>query len=197
MVGLGNPGAEYAASRHNAGFRVVDVLCRRWAADGPRRAFAGEAYDARARRGPAERRILLLKPLTYMNCSGQAVRQMAAFYKADGRDMIIVLDDMALPLGRLRARAEGSAGGHKGLADVLAAMGTERVPRLRIGVGQPPPNVDAVRYVLSAFGPDEAEAVDAAIRTAADAVEDWAFEGLAFVMDKYNRRPDGGPDQKP
>lgn len=197
MVGLGNPGPGYAATRHNAGFRVVEALCRRWAADGPRRAFDGEAYDARARRGGAERRILLLKPLTYMNCSGQAVRQMAAFYKADGGDMLIVLDDMALPLGRLRARAEGTAGGHKGLADVLAALGTEQVPRLRIGVGQPPPPVDAVQYVLSAFRPDEAEAIDAAVQTAAEAVEDWVFQGLAFVMEKYNRRPDAGPEQNP
>jgi PTH1 family peptidyl-tRNA hydrolase len=189
VVGLGNPGRSYERTRHNVGFRVLAVLRRRWGVEGDRKAFGGQMSEARPTRGGAgERRVRLLEPHTYMNRSGLAVREMAAFYKADVEEILVVLDDMNLPVGRLRARSGGSAGGQKGLADVMARLGTDRVPRLRIGIGQPPAFMDGVDYVLSRFTPDEEEIVAEAVETAADAVEDWVFCGLSFVMDKYNRK---------
>lgn len=191
VVGLGNPGRQYAASRHNVGFRVVEALQRRWQAGPPRTAFGGLVWDARPSRvGAGQRRVVLLEPQTYMNRSGAAVREMAAFYKAAAADLLVVLDDMALPPGRLRARAGGSAGGHNGLADVLAALGDEQVSRLRVGIGAAPPHMDAADYVLGRFAAGESELMEAAVAAAADAVEDWVFHGVTYVMDRYNRRPE-------
>jgi PTH1 family peptidyl-tRNA hydrolase len=191
VVGLGNPGPKYARTRHNVGFRVLEALRRRWDADPPRKAFGGEVCDARpARPGAGERRVLLLAPHTYMNRSGLAVRDMAEFHKAGLDEILVVLDDMDLPPGRVRARAGGSAGGQKGLADVLARLRSEQVPRLRIGIGRPPPSMDGTDFVLTRFHEEEEEIIEIAIQTAADAVEDWVFCGLTFVMEKYNKRPD-------
>lgn len=190
VVGLGNPGRKYARSRHNIGFRVLAVLRRRWGADDGRKAFGGRLYDVRpSRPGAGTRRVMLFEPHTYMNCSGRAVGELAAFYKVALDEMLVVLDDMALAPGRLRVRAGGSAGGQKGLADILDALGSRQVPRLRIGIGQPPAVMDGADYVLAPFGPDEVEAIDAAVEAAASAVADWAFCGLEFVMAKYNRKP--------
>ena len=191
VVGLGNPGRKYARTRHNVGFDVLATLRRRWAADAPRKAFGGEICEARPSRPDfGSRRVMLLAPQTYMNRSGQAVQEMTAFYKAELDEVLVVLDDLALPVGRLRARPEGSAGGQKGLADVLNRLGSQQVPRLRIGIGQPPGVMEATDYVLSKFREDEREIVDVAIETAADAVEDWLFHGLTFVMERYNRKPE-------
>ena len=190
VVGLGNPGRQYAGTRHNVGFCLVRRLAERWDLGKPRRAFGSLAYDARVARGSQAARVMMLMPQAYMNRSGQAVRDMAAFYKIGCQDILIVLDDMALPPGRLRARASGSAGGHNGLADVLAMLGSEEVPRLRIGIGPAPEQMDPADYVLSKFRPDEMETIERAIRLAADAVEDWAFEPIAGVMEKYNRNDD-------
>ena len=191
VVGLGNPGRQYATTRHNVGFRVADVLADRWVAGPPRDAFGGQFCRARVgpRRGSppaAARAVMLLKPQTYMNRSGRAVRELTDFYKVGCEDVMVVLDDMALLPGRLRIRGLGSAGGHKGLSDVLAALGTEMVPRLRIGIGQPREFMDATSFVLSPFGPGEAEIIAEAVDLAASAVEDWLFRGLNYVMDKYN-----------
>ena len=192
VVGLGNPGRQYATTRHNVGFRVADVLADRWLAGPPRDAFGGQFYSTRvaaprreAPEAPA-RAVMLLKPQTYMNRSGQAVRELTDFYKVSCEDVMVVLDDMALLPGRLRIRESGSAGGHKGLSDVLAAMGTETVPRLRIGIGQSPEFMEATSFVLSPFRPDEAETIARAVDRAAEAVEDWLFKGMRDVMDKYN-----------
>jgi len=191
VVGLGNPGRQYAPTRHNVGFRVLEVLCRRWSAEAPRKAFGGRLWEARPARPEAgTRRVVLLEPHTYMNRSGLAVRQVTDFYKAELRDVLIVLDDMNLPPGRLRVRAGGSAGGQKGLADVMEKLGSSQVPRLRIGIGRPPPSMDDVDFVLTRFRKDEEEIVAGAVQTAADAVEDWVFGGLASVMETYNRKPD-------
>ena len=189
MAGLGNPGRQYAQTRHNVGFRVVELLRDRWSAGEGRFGFGGWLCQARPT-GPqqAERTVVLFEPHTYMNCSGRAVRQLVDFHKADCRDVLAVLDDMALPLGRLRMREQGSAGGHKGLGDILAALGTDEVPRLRVGIGAPPPRIDATDFVLQRFRDDEAEPIDCAIQVAADAAEDWLFHGAGYVMDKYNRK---------
>ena len=188
VAGLGNPGRRYARTRHNAGFRVVDELARRWQSGEGRHAFDGVVYDARPSRGRARARVRLLAPQTYMNRSGRAVQQLLAFHKADAADVLVVLDDMALPLGRLRIRGQGSAGGHNGLADVLACLGRDDVPRLRIGIGAAPGQMDPADYVLQAFSADEEETIESAVVEAADAAEDWVFHGLAFVMDRYNRK---------
>ena len=190
VVGLGNPGSRYRGTRHNVGFRVLRELCSRWGVDTQRRAFGGTVYEARpARSGGPPERVTMLAPETYMNRSGQAVQQMRAFYKAEPADLLIVLDDYALPLGRLRFRAQGSAGGHNGLADVLGRLGTDEVPRLRIGIGSPRPGQDAIGFVLSRFGPEEEPEIEAAVRQAAQAVEDWTFEGITPVMNRYNASP--------
>jgi len=195
VVGLGNPSRQYARTRHNVGFAVLEALRRRWDLDKGRRAFEGRLNDARVQRpGTGVRRAMLLEPHTYMNCSGRAVRQMADFYKAACEDLLIVLDDMALPVGRLRARAEGSAGGHNGLTDVLAALCSEKVPRLRIGIGPPPGSMDPKDFVLSPFLDEELATIRQAVPRAAEAVEDWLFHDIAYVMDKYNRKADEAAD---
>lgn len=186
IVGLGNPGRRYANTRHNLGFAVADVLVARWQAGQGEKAFGGQFWRARLQRQPKRRLAMLLNPLTYMNRSGQAVREMSAFYMADPDQILVVLDDLSLPTGRLRARAGGSAGGHNGLADVLEAMGHTQIPRLRIGVGPPPPDVDSADHVLRPFEAGETEIIETAVQRAADAVEDWVFNGIEFVMDKYN-----------
>lgn len=188
IVGLGNPGREYAGTRHNVGFRVVQALRKRWQAPDARRAFRGAFYDVRVTKGPEQARVMMLEPQTYMNRSGQAVRQMADFYKAAPEELLIVLDDMALPVGRLRARADGSAGGHNGLIDILAALGTQSIARVRIGIGQPPGPAQWRDFVLSPFASHEAEAIEQAVALAADAAEDWVFHGIRYVMDKYNAK---------
>jgi PTH1 family peptidyl-tRNA hydrolase len=188
VVGLGNPGRQYAQTRHNVGFMVVQELLRRWQGPAGQNVFGSRFYCVRQAKGDLRCRVMLLEPQTFMNCSGQAVRQMTDFYKVPPEDVLIVLDDMALPLGQLRARHEGSAGGHNGLSDIVLAMGTKAVPRLRIGIGQPPGRMDWKDYVLTSFGRDELEEVGSAIQLAAQAVEDWIFAGLDVVMKKYNSK---------
>jgi len=190
IVGLGNPGRRYAKTRHNVGWMVLAEARRRWGlADEGRKAFGGEVYDAR-RAAPdgASRRVMLFEPHMYMNRSGEAVAGLAAFYKADCRNLLIVMDDMDLPVGALRVRARGSAGGHKGLDDVLRLLGTQDVPRLRLGIGSPPPPMDAIDFVLGAFDDAELASIAPAVTRAADAVDDWIAWGIQAVMDKYNRK---------
>ncbi|MCE5278567.1 MAG: aminoacyl-tRNA hydrolase [Planctomycetaceae bacterium] len=186
VVGLGNPGTRYRHTRHNLGFRVVDELVRRFDAGSGRDAFGARAWDVRTTRSDALRRVTLLEPQEYMNRSGSAVAMAAGFYHLAPHHVLVVMDDLALPPGRLRARAEGSAGGHNGLADVMQKMGTNALPRLRIGIGPSPANMDSADYVLQAVPQDQAAIIEIAVKTAADAVEDWVFNGIAFVMDKYN-----------
>ena len=189
IVGLGNPGQEYARTRHNVGFMVVKALAGRWGTDRGRRAFVSRVQDVRLGAGEADaptRRVILQRPLTYMNCSGRAVRDLTSFYRVGPDDVLIVLDDLALPTGRLRIRPSGSAGGHKGLADVLSAMGTETIARLRIGIGSPPEFMDAADYVLRRFDDDDIETIDRAVALAAGAAEEWLSRPLATLMETYN-----------
>lgn len=191
MVGLGNPGRQYAQTRHNVGFRVVDLLRSRWRAGDGKAAFGGQFWEVRPA-GPEgiSRSVVLFEPHTYMNRSGQAVRELAAFYKAEPDELLVVLDDMNLPVGRVRLRGDGSSGGQKGLADVVGQLGTSAVPRLRIGIGSPPGRMDGADFVLSAFGPDDFEIIQTAIQVAADAVNDWVFRGMKYAMERYNRKPE-------
>lgn len=194
IVGLGNPGRRYERTRHNVGFRVADALAGRWQAAPWKSAFGGLLSEAIVARAGRQERVRLLKPETFMNASGQVARQTVNYYRLAVEDVLVVLDDMALPLGRLRARPGGSAGGHKGLVDIIRAMGTDQVARLRIGIGQPPEFMTGEDYVLAAFGEDENNVIMQAVESAAQAAEDWLFEGLTPVMDKYNRPSENDAD---
>lgn len=183
VVGLGNPGRQYVGTRHNVGYEVLAELARRWAAENrPRVQFSGETVSATIHGV----KVLLLSPTTYMNRSGTSVRAATDFYKLDLQDILVVCDDMNLPLGKLRFRSRGSSGGHKGLADIIRALGTEEVPRLRIGIGKPPGGEDSVRFVLSHFGKEEETIIRGAYRRAADAVEIWVTQGIEACMSQFN-----------
>jgi peptidyl-tRNA hydrolase, PTH1 family len=182
IVGLGNPGRRYAGTRHNVGWQVVAELARRCGAGAPRVKFQGELVEALV----AGEKTLLLCPQTYMNASGASVQPARDFYQLENRDLIVVCDDFSLPLGRLRFRAKGSSGGQRGLEDIIRRLGTEEFPRLRLGIGTPPPNWDAVDFVLSRFDERERAEIDLAIGHAAEALADWVREGLAYCMNHYN-----------
>lgn len=193
VVGLGNPGRRYARTRHNVGFRVLEQLADRWTLGAGKEAFEGLCWQGRVHRtdeGPAGKAtaVVMLAPMTFMNRSGRSVAAMARFYKARPEDLLVIMDDLALPTGQLRLRASGSAGGHNGLDDILRALGTDAVPRLRIGIGQPPGPVDPRDYVLGKFTEDEEADIRSALDRAADAVEAWAFDGLDKTMERYNRK---------
>ncbi len=182
VVGLGNPGRRYRQTRHNLGFMAVDRLADRWGAGAARRVFDGVFRDARV----GGRRVGLLEPMTFMNRSGRSVAAMVRFYKAATSDLLVVLDDLALPEGAIRLRPGGSAGGHKGLQDVLAALGTQEVPRLRLGIGAAPAVMDAVDYVLAKMDDDALAAAHQAVDKAVEAVEDWITLGIAEAMNRHN-----------
>jgi PTH1 family peptidyl-tRNA hydrolase len=188
VVGLGNPGERYRGTRHNVGFDVVDRLVSSRVPRGWESAPAG-GLEARWRRDPDDA-VLFVKPLTFMNESGQAVQAFCHYYKVALDDLLIVCDDVNLPLGRLRARATGSEGGHNGLRSVAASLATIDYPRLRIGVGRGDMRRDLADHVLARFEPDEARAIDEAIARAADAVEMWIVDGLARTMNTFNKADD-------
>ena len=181
IVGLGNPGAQYRGTRHNIGFAVIDEIARR-AAVGFESAPA-EAVIAKWRR--PEGGALLAKPLTFMNLSGQAVGEIARYFKVDVPDVLIVVDEVQLPLGRLRARARGSAGGHNGLKSVIAHLGDD-FARLRIGVGRGEQQRDLADHVLSRFEKEEAAEVERMTTRAADAAEMFITSGIEAVMNAFN-----------
>jgi PTH1 family peptidyl-tRNA hydrolase len=182
IVGLGNPGAKYRGTRHNVGFDVVDEVARRASVvfeSGP-----ADALIARWR----QMDVLLVKPLTFMNLSGQAVGELHRYFKVDVKDLLVVVDDADLPIGKLRARARGSAGGHNGLKSLIAHLGDE-FPRLRVGVGRGPngeSKPDLADHVLSRFAVDERSEVARMTRRAADAAEMFITSGIAAVMNAFN-----------
>ncbi len=182
IVGLGNPGARYRGTRHNLGFDVVDELAARRGvrfADGPAEALvAAIPPDAPV--------ALLAKPLTYMNRSGTAVRDLLQAYGLDLTDLLVVADDVNLPVGHVRARARGSAGGHQGLQSIIDALGTEEFARLRIGIGRAAGPLE--EYVLERFRPEERVLIQEAVVRAADAVELFLSDGIDEVMNRYNRK---------
>lgn len=182
VIGLGNPGRKYVGTRHNVGFAVVEELARRHAAGGVKSSFQAEVADASI----AGEKVLLVCPQTFMNLSGTTAVQVRDFYKLNEPDLLIVCDDFALPLGRLRIRPQGSGGGQKGLADIIRRLGADNVPRLRIGVGPLPAGWDGADFVLGKFSKSEFPEMELAIVRAADAVELWVREGIAAAMNKYN-----------
>ncbi len=178
VAGLGNPGREYKRTRHNVGLMVLDRL----AADAQLPWDYSEKWGA----AWAKTNVILIKPATYMNRSGQPLAAIANFYKIAASEILVVLDDFALPLGRLRLRAQGSSGGHNGLESVFEHFGTEEIARLRIGIGAAP-SAGAVDYVLGRFFEEEKPILDAAIRRAADAVNCVIDKGLDAAMNVFNK----------
>ena len=181
VAGLGNPGREYQRTRHNVGFMVLDRL----AVD----AQLPWEFSAKWNAGWAKSDVILVKPATFMNRSGEAVAAIANFYKIAAEEVLVVLDDFALPLGRLRLRAQGSSGGHNGLESVFEHFGTESVPRLRIGIGAAPAK-GATDYVLGRFFDEEQPLLDATIRRASDAVKCAIDKGLIAAMNLFNQPPE-------
>ncbi len=185
VVGLGNPGGKYEDTRHNVGFRVVDELSRRHGIDLSRIRFHG-LFGAGS---VGTEQVLLLKPGTFMNRSGITVREAMTFYKLGLADLLVISDDMALPLGRLRLRKGGSAGGHNGLASVIAEVGSDAFGRLRLGIEQVA-GERMVGHVLSPFSRQEEEVIGPAVLRAADAVECWLADGIDTAMNRYNKAED-------
>lgn len=186
VAGLGNPGGRHRGTRHNVGFEVIDLLARRHGLEFE--TALTDALQARWRRDDGV--VLLVKPLTYMNVSGQAVGSIGRFFKVDLPDLLIVCDDVNLPLGRLRVRASGSEGGHNGLRSIAEHLGTIDYARLRIGVGRGDLRRELADHVLATFEAEEQPGIDAAIARAADAVETWVSDGLAKTMNVFNRSDD-------
>lgn len=183
VAGLGNPGEKYRGTRHNVGFEVVDVLARRHAA-----AFESAPADAMQAKWRRDGDVVLLvKPLTFMNLSGEAIGALLRFYKVAIADLLVVCDDVNLPLGKLRARGAGSEGGHNGLRSVAEHLGTTEYARLRIGVGRGDMRRDLADHVTARFEPDEQPGMVSAIARAADAVEAWCTDGLVKMMNTFNR----------
>lgn len=182
IVGLGNPGKQYEGTRHNVGFAAVAKLIKTRTSSPAKAKFQGELYEASI----AGQRVLLLLPLTYMNGSGASVLAARDFYKIESSDILVICDDFALPLGKLRFRAKGSSGGQKGLDDVIRRLGNDEIPRLRIGIGAPPPGRDIPGYVLSRFPPDEQGIAEEGIGRAAESAEAWVEKGLSYCMNQYN-----------
>lgn len=180
IIGLGNPGPQYERTRHNAGFMLIDRLAQRWSASPFRHRFHSLAAEARF----ADETCWLLKPQTYMNRSGLAVAEAVRFFQLDLRHLLIIVDDMALPCGRIRLRGEGGPGGHHGLEDIQRALASSAYPRLRIGID--PPDRDPTDYVLSPFSDAQWEKILPALDLAAQAVESWIRFGLEKTMSLYN-----------
>lgn len=183
IVGLGNPGPEYARTRHNAGFALVEALAERWQATW----HVARRFRARVARARWNGRTLLLaQPQTFMNASGEAVGPMVRFYRLPLERLLVAVDDADLPLGEIRLRPRGSSGGHHGLESIEAALGSREFARLRIGIGRAPGAREITDYVLSRFSPHEAALLKKVLARAAEQVECWLAEGIHKAMSRYN-----------
>lgn len=185
IVGLGNPGNEYAATRHNVGWMAMDRLADRLMLSGGQSRFHATVVDTMI----AEEKVMLLKPMTFMNRSGLAVGEAARFFRLEADDVLVVYDDTALPFGRMRLRKSGGPGGHNGIKDIQRALGTSGFPRLRLGVGEPrigEHRIPQADYVLSAFNEDEKSELPKILDAAAQACETWVREGIDSAMNRFN-----------
>lgn len=184
VIGLGNPGARYAATRHNVAWRVLDELVKRWKTESSEAPGMFIAHRARLEAVAVE----LLRPLTYMNRSGEALAHWTREHEGEPEALLVVCDDVYLPLGALRMRPSGTSGGHRGLESIEATLDHREFARLRIGVGAAESAAELRDHVLETFGPDEEPAVAAAVEQAAGAVEVWAREGIVQAMNRFNRK---------
>jgi PTH1 family peptidyl-tRNA hydrolase len=201
VVGLGNPGREYVGTRHNIGFEVLDRLAAKIGLVASPSDFDRQArtnFDGLALDGPAvlgdgkQERFLLLKPLTFMNLSGKTVLAAKAFFQLESADLMIVLDDLALPCGKIRLRPGGSSGGHNGLLDIERSLGTSEYPRLRVGIDPKPDRVPQRDYVLGKFTEEQRKLVNPAIDRAAEALLVWADQGIVAAMNRFNAKSESG-----
>jgi PTH1 family peptidyl-tRNA hydrolase len=185
IAGLGNPGPKYAANRHNVGFRCVERLGISLGLT-----FDKDQKHARLALGDFDgRRVVLAKPQTFMNESGRAIVPLTRFYKVQLECLLVVYDDLDLPLGTVRLRPEGGSGGHKGMRSIIEHLGTRDFPRLRIGIGRPPGRMDPAAYVLQDFSADEEPLLEETLERAVAAIETWLRQGVEMAMDRYNRHP--------
>ena len=183
LVCLGNPGDQYENTRHNVGFQVADAVAERHNVPIQRLKFRALTNTVTL----GGQKVLLMKPVTYMNLSGEAVREAAAFYKVPPERILVVSDEVALAPGKIRVRRSGSAGGHNGLKNIIAHLGTDQFPRIRVGVGQKPhPDYDMADWVLGKFQGEDKKAVEEAVKRAADAAECLIQEGVDKAMNRYN-----------
>lgn len=188
IVGLGNPGKQYEHTRHNVGFDTIDVLAERY-----RISVDAKKYKALYGKGMIEgNKVILAKPQTYMNLSGESVRELIDFYKIDeAEELIVIYDDISLEPGQLRLRAKGSAGGHNGIKNIIAHLGRQEFKRIKVGVGEKPKGYDLADYVLSRFSKEERQRVDASLERAADAAVKIITDDMASAMNEYNKKVDG------
>lgn len=185
FIGLGNPGAEYARTRHNIGFMSVDAMAERWGISFDRK--GGKALIAEGT--VYNERIVCAKPQTYMNLSGEAVINLTQWYKTSFDHVLILYDDFDLPFGRLRVRLKGGPGSHNGMKSIIGAVGHENVPRLRIGIGKPPPAWDVTKYVLGRFLPEEQDHLPPLLNRITDHMEEILRSGLVMAMNQINISP--------
>jgi PTH1 family peptidyl-tRNA hydrolase len=183
VVGLGNPGRKYEGTRHNIGYLVIAELARRFGRPPMKEKFCAEVMEADI----AGQKALLMCPLTFMNLSGQSVTEAKSFYKIFEQDLLVICDDLNLPLGKLRIRVKGTSGGQKGLEDIIRRLGTDDFPRLRLGIGAPPNNWDWADFVLGKFTRSEQPTIEESIVRAAEAVEAWVRDGIEYCMNHFNK----------
>lgn len=184
IAGLGNPTKEYDKTRHNVGFSVIDVLADRYNID-----VSERKHKALCGRGAIEgQKVVLMKPQTFMNLSGESIRAAVDFYKVEPEDIIIIYDDVSLEPGQLRIRLKGSAGGHNGIKNIIAHLGTQEFPRIKVGVGAKPPRMDLAAYVLSRFSQGEQKLMDDAFKEAAEAAVMMMADGADRAMNHYNTK---------
>lgn len=182
IVGLGNPGKQYAAHRHNVGFQIVDLLAERH----------GLRFDSKQGKAQValgllhEERVALAKPQTFMNEAGTSVGALMRFYKLEPSDLLVVYDDLDLPLGVLRVRAGGSSGGHNGMKSIIAVLGSDQFARLRVGIDRPPGRMDPAAYVLQNFSAPQQDVIERVRPLAADACDSWLTQGVVVTMNTYN-----------
>lgn len=182
VIGLGNPGRKYAGNRHNVGFQCLDRLAAAWGLS-----FSRRKHKALLAEGEiAGRKVILAKPQTFMNLSGQAVERLVRFYRLPPENILVIYDDLDLPLGKIRLRPKGGAGGHKGMKSIIEHLGTQDFPRLRVGIGRPA-HGDPVDYVLSDFTLDQRIVMEEVYGRVIAAVELWLTEGIEAAMNRYNQ----------
>lgn len=180
IVGLGNPGREYENTRHNIGFKVIDNIAKEYNIEINRQKFKGMCGEGFIN----GEKVILLKPTTYMNLSGESIREVVDFYKISNEDVLVIYDDISLDVGRLRIREKGSAGGHNGIKSIIAHLGTDIFPRIKVGVGQP--NVDLVNYVLGKFTKEEMEVLSESIDASTKAAKEIISSDVKTAMNIYN-----------
>lgn len=193
VAGLGNPGKEYSLSKHNIGFMVLDELADRLGTDVRKKNFKSLCAEALL----GDKKILLLKPQTYMNLSGEAVRDAAGFFKIPVKDIIVIYDEMDIPFGNIKITVGGGSAGHRGIQSIMTSLGDRNFTRIRIGIGKPVQKSETVGHVLSGFGQEEKEKIKDMLSKAADAVSEVIVRGTDSAMNKFNRKDDLKPLDHP